>query len=290
MTLPNPALFRAPARVLASAALAAAALSGCDTPDTMRGADSLLAVWQPPSPLEAAQMAIDPWDADARAKGTMLLANGYFGGEPPYRALYLERTQDTDPNVRAAALRGLALHGQPEDVPAIAALLADPNARVRLEAARALQRVHNPVAIEPLLISTRLPDPLREGRTGEPEPTVRAEAAAALGQYAEPRVVVPLIEALDDRFLAVNRSARRSLRTLTGQDFGLDRKAWLDWYSNTQAPFAGRTAYVYPVFERDRFFWEYIPFVPPPPNETAGTPAGFPPTVERRDDDPARSG
>lgn len=268
-------------------------LAGCDSPDSMRGATSLLQMWQPPSPLEAAEMAIDPWDADARARGTMLLANGYFGGEDPYHALYLERAGDEDPNVRAAALRGLSLHGQPEDVPVIAAALEDANTRVRLEAARALQRVHNTAAIDALVVHTRLPvlptpptptSPGNPGQPGETEPTVRVEAASALGQYAEPRVVQPLIRALDDRFLAVNEAARRSLWTLTGQDFGFDAKAWQEWYKQTDDLFAGRTAYIYPAFHRDKFFWEYLPFVPEPPNETASTPVGFPPALERRDD------
>ena len=268
---------------LVAVPLALVALAGCDSPESMRGATSLLQMWQPPSPVEAAKMAIDPWDADARAKGTMLLANGYFGGEDPYHALYLRATGDEDANVRAAAMRGLSLHGQPEDVPVLAAALGDPNARVRLEAARALQRVHNPEAIDALILSIRLPVPGSPERTGEAEPTIRAEAAHALGQYAQPRAIQPLIGALDDRFLAVNESARRSLRTLTGQDFGVDRRAWLEWYRGAEEPFAGRTAYIYPAFRRDKFFWGYIPFVPAPPNETASTPVGFPPTLERRD-------
>lgn len=275
--------------------LALAALVACDSPDSMRGATSLLQAWQPPSPLIAAEMAIDPWDADARAKGTMLLANGYFGGEDPYHALYLRAAGDEDPNVRAAALRGLSLHGQPEDVPVLVTALEDPNARVRLEAARALQRVHNAEAIDAMVVHLRLPvlatppDGTSAGNPGQPgeaEPTIRAEVAHALGQYAQPRVIQPLIAALDDRFLAVNESARRSLRTLTGQDFGLDRKAWLRWYGATADPFAGRTAYIYPAFRRDKFFWEYIPFVPAPPNETASTPVGFPPTLVRNDTPP----
>ncbi|MFG0241219.1 MAG: HEAT repeat domain-containing protein [Phycisphaerales bacterium JB054] len=284
---------RSASRALPLLALVCVAGFGCESRESMRGAKSLLQLTQPVSPIEAANMAIDPWDADARAKGTMLLANGYFGGEPPYRALYLDRTGDTDPNVRAAALRGLALHGQPEDVPVIVGLLDDENTRVRLEAARTLQRVHNPEAVDALIVHSRTPvlptaptgtSPGSAGLPGETEPIVRAEAANALGQYAEPRVIVPLISALDDRFLSVNEAARASLITLTGQDFGLDRKAWFAWYDKTETPFAGRTAYVYPAFSRDKFFWEYIPFVPGPPNETASTPAGFPPEVSRRDD------
>lgn len=268
---------------LAAISLALVSLAGCDAPESMRGATSLFQVMAPPDPLVAAEMAINPWDADARARGTMLLANSYFGGEDPYHALYLDRASDEDPNVRAAALRGLSLHGLPEDAPVLAAALADPNTRVRLEAARALQRVHNPEAIDALILSTRLPEPGSVERTGEPEPTIRAEATHALGQYAEPRVVQPLISALDDRFLAVNDAARDALTTLTGQDFGLNRKAWLEWYGDADAPFARRTSYIYPAFHRSKFFWEYIPFLPGPPNETASTPVGFPPALERHD-------
>ncbi len=267
-------------------------LAGCDVPESARGSKSLLEVWAPPTPLEAAQMAVNPWDADERARGTMLLANGYFGGEDPYHALYIERAADEDPNARAAGVRGLALHGQPEDVPLLVERLKDENVRVRLEAARALQRVHNPVAIDELIVHTRLPtlptapsgtSPGSPGTPGESEPDIRAEAALALGQYAEARVLLPLIAALDDRSLTVNRAARWSLRTLTGEDHGFDRKSWLEWYSKSDAPLAGRTAYIYPVFNRDKFFWEYLPFVPPPPNETASTPVGFPPAIERQD-------
>ncbi|MBK7403202.1 MAG: HEAT repeat domain-containing protein [Phycisphaerales bacterium] len=261
----------------------AALLAGCETPEGAKGAKSLLSLWQPPSPLEAAEMAVDPWDADARAKGTMLLANGYFGGEDPYHQLYIERAGDKDPNVRAAAMRGLTLHGRPEDVPLITQALADPNSRVRLEAARTLQRLYNPEAIDELIVSTRAPEPGNPARTGESEPQIRAEAAGALGQYSEPRVLQPLIAALDDRFLAVNLAAEHSLRTLTGQDFGVDRKAWLRWYEESDDHFSGRTAYEYPFFHRGKFFWEYIPFVPPPPNETAGVPVGYPPSIQRQD-------
>jgi hypothetical protein len=32
---------------------------------------------------------------------------------------------------------------------------------------------------------------------------------------------------------------------------------------------------MYPIYSRDRDWWEYFPFVPPPPNEQASTPAGL---------------
>jgi hypothetical protein len=125
----------------------------------------------------------------------------------------------------------------------------------------------------------REPDPRLGARgraTSESDPQVRAEAAHALGQYPEPRVLQALIAGLDDVDLSVNRSALQALRTLTGQDLGLDRPAWVAWQQSTKTPFAARGIYLYPVFNRTKRIYEYIPFIPPPPNELEGTPTGLP--------------
>jgi hypothetical protein len=105
---------------------------------------------------------------------------------------------------------------------------------------------------------------------------VRAEAAAALGQYAENRVLQTLFAALDDSDLAVNRNALAPIRTLTGQDLGMDRAAWVEWEAGTEARFAGRQLYTYPAYHRKTRLYEYIPFVPKPPNEASAPPAGLP--------------
>ena len=86
---------------------------------------------------------------------------------------------------------------------------------------RALQRLHSPAAIPALVKLVEEPN--------EPEAMVRAAAADALGQYADARVLEALIAALRDRDLAVNEAARRSLQTLTGQDFGQNFRAWVAW-------------------------------------------------------------
>jgi len=212
-------------------------------------------------------MALDTEDADRRFRGTMLLANAPFAGEAVYLEMYRDYLDDPVPNVRAAATRALGNHGHAEDAPLIARRLQDPERVVRIEAARALQRLHAPSTIDALL--DRL-DP-----DVEPEPDIRAEVAHALGQYADSVVLQSLIATLADRHLRVVRNARASLQTLTGQDFGLDRAAWSGWVGSVDDPFAGRTPYVYPVYERDRRLFEFIPFVPPPPNEQASTPEGF---------------
>ncbi len=225
-------------------------------------------------------MATDRYDANARYVGTLALANESFAGDPIYLKLFETNINDVDPAVRLAAIRGLANHGEPRHVNAITPLLKDDNVLVRIEAARALQRLHNEDAIEPLLVSCRQPDPYNPNDSSESEPEVRAEAAFALGQYDTAKVVRNLIKALDDTDLSVNRSAQHSLKTLTGQDFGLDAHAWQDWSDKAMDKsgtlFLGRGLYTYPVYNRKKRIYEYLPFVPKPPNEVAAPPAGMP--------------
>jgi len=276
---------------LAGSALVVSA-PGCEVPESARGADSLFAVFAPPSPSQAAAWATDEYNPDLQYRGTILLANAPFGGEAPYIEMYLDYLDHTDGAVRAAAARGLANHGGPEHAPLLAEKLlfrevnpqqaehVEPDAFVRQEAARALQRLHNPEAVPALLGAIVEPNPAERIIAAEPDAEVRAAAAHALGQYAELRVLEALFNTgLSDSSLVVNRNARHALQTLTGQDFGYDRRAWREWFDGAgrDAPFAARQAYVYPVFQRDRSLIERLPFVPQPPNEPPSTPVGFSP-------------
>lgn len=241
------------------------------TRDQMAAGDSVLApLFKQTSVKEAAAWAADPYDADKRARGTLLLANAPFGGAEPYVALYRQHILDKDSNVQAAACRGLALHGQPSDVELIAPLTKSPENLVRLEATRSLQRLYNPIAV-PALVD-------RVSLDKENEADIRAEAASALGQYAEPKSMQALIAALADPSLMVNVNAHQSLKTLTGNDdLPAERRAWVQWLKGSSTPFAGRRPYVYPVFWRESRWLDYVPFVGGPvPNETAANPAGFP--------------
>jgi HEAT repeat protein len=262
--------------LLAAALLAA----GCGDFENARGTESLLDVAIHPdrSPSEYTRMAMDQYDANARYIGTAALAGAFFANAPPYLALFEDNADDPDPSVRAVAIRGLANHGESRHAPLLAAALKDADPLVRLEAARGLQRLHNPDAVAALLDAARPFDPLHASRGGEAQADVRAEAAIALGQYAEPRVVESLIGALRDDSLAVNRAAETSLRTLTGNDLGLDPAAWVQWRASAADLFAGRSLYTYPYFSRSRGWTEYLPFVPPPPNEVPAPPAGMPRT------------
>ena len=252
-----------------------AVLGGCGWVDfeARPGATSVVDLFfAQPSPLEAAQMAIDPYNPNDRYRGTLLLANAPFAGEPVYLQLFEDNIKDADPSVRTAAARALANHGQPRHVPMLIEALGDEDRLVRQEAARGLQRLHDARAINPLIRAMR--------EETEPSADVRTEAALALGQYAQHRVLDALIQALDDRSLTVNRAAESSLRTLTGQDLGLDRTVWGAWSIETTDAFAQRQPYLFPVFNRERYIIEYLPFIPRPPNETPATPAGMPPNAE----------
>ncbi len=257
---------------------------GCaDDLQRARGAESVLDVVRlretGPPPAELAAMAIDPYDANRRYIGTVGLAGSYFASDPVYLALFEDNAGDTDAAVRAAAIRGLANHGGQRHTSTLIKALRDADKQVRLEAARGLQRLHDPAGVDALLAATREPAGYPPQPGEEVEPDVRAEAVAALGQYAEPRVVEGLLTALRDQSLAVNRGALASLRTLTGQDFGLDHDAWVAWRDKTGTTaemFRGRTLYLYPVFSRSRQWWERLPLVPQPPNEVPATPAGMP--------------
>ncbi|HLO41750.1 MAG TPA: HEAT repeat domain-containing protein [Phycisphaerales bacterium] len=246
---------------------AAVCLAGCDTTGMKRGTDSLLDLWAEPTISESVEMAMDRYDANQRYRGTLLLSTKPFAGEELYMKLFVDNARDKDPGVRTAATRAIANHGGPEQAPILVERLTDEDRLVRIEAARGLQRIHAPVAIEPLIKSL--------AKDGEAEPAVRSEVADALGQYAERKVVEALIASLDDANLAVNSRTLSSLKTLTGQDYGFDRRAWLDWYSATDKPFAARSVYTFPAFNREKTFIEYLPFVPPPPNEASMAPAGM---------------
>jgi len=274
---------------LGTALVSVVCLFGCDTPPPSPGnqPNSVIGLFAPPSPQEAAAWATDPYSADRRFRGILLLANAQWGGEPVYVEVYEAALKDGDPSVRAIAARALGLHGSARHAKLIAAELTSEDRLLRWEAARALQRLHDP-AVVPLLIE-RLEEDV------EPEPAVRGAIATALGQYQERRVVDALIAALDDRDLAVNDAARGSLQVLTGEDHGLEVRDWVAWVKSADDVFAGGTTFKYPVFYRSREWWEWPMVWYSPPNEQSGTPVGLvaqdvPLTVPASDESPEPGG
>jgi len=258
-------------------------VGACGHLDLQPGAKSILAaVFKQPTPTEAVTLAVDEYDPDKRYRGLRLLNRAPFAGEDVYVELFVDSMDEPDARVRAAAAAAIANHGEPRHVPLLVKALKDKDPIVRIEAVRGLQRIHNPVAVDPLLETIK--------RADEPDSSIRAEAANALGQYPERRVAQALIATLAERSLAVNLNALQSLRTLTGEDFGMDRAAWTRWLDDQKDPFAHRRAYIYPVFHRERRWLEYIPFFPEPPNEVASSPVGIEPTPGRAAGEPPGAG
>ncbi len=267
--------MRSPAKVsiLTLSAALTLFLGGCTLMEDMGyqsnpNAEGIFDLFTRPSPAQATAWALDDTNADRRYQGTLLLANAPFAGEDLYLELFEENLQDDDPAVRSAAARGLAHHGGPGQVPQILVALRDEDELVRIEAARALQRIHSTNAVEALI--ARLNASIEESKD------VRAACAHALGQYPQPRVLAALAASLRDQSLSVNMSALEAMRYLTGQDFGLDQRAWLEFIDEAEDPFSQQITYVYPYFERDKKWIEYVPLIPQAPNEPAAQPVGMP--------------
>ncbi len=259
----------------------AMALAGCES--MSQDFSELGGKIMPKSPQDAARMMIDPYDADNRREGTVLIANSPFGGADAYVALYRDRVaHETDPLVKAASINALGRYGKPSDAPAIAVCLdkeRNPNPLVRWEAAKALQRIHDPQIVPVLLLAVRDP---------EEETDTRVAAAVALGQYQQGRVFQGLVAALDAQELSVNAAARLSLTVLTGENFDLDARAWLLWYNGVEDPFAHGQAYVYPTYKREETFLEKLAFWSSTTYEQPSAPAGLEDKTKRstyQDDD-----
>lgn len=221
----------------------------------------------PPTPSEAARWAVDNTNPENQRRGIMLLGTASFGGDPVYIELYTTYIQEnTDPLVKAAAVQALARHGVPESAALIARQLDSPFVQVRLAAARGLQRVHNPAVADQMWKQLVNPDE---------EADVRVELAIGLGQYARDDVFQALCTALDQRDLAVNLAAADSLRLLTAEDFGLDRRMWLSWYRARSTPFRRDVPYYFPTYQRELGLGDYLMFWAIPTFEEPGVPAGL---------------
>jgi hypothetical protein len=239
--------------------------AGCDTISS--DLSQFTQSFTPPSPAQAARWAADPNDRENARRGTILLANAPFGGTEVYVKMYRLYAEDArDPLVRAAALQALARHGDAADAVLVAKSLVSPFRQVRLAAAKALQRLHDPAVAD--LLWPRLVD-------AEEDSDVRTEVAIALGQYPTPAVFNALVAALSQRELAVNTAALDSLRMITGKDFGIDEDMWLEHMVTAKPPLLETPLYLYPTFVRDLDTWDYLMFWDPVVFESPDVPIGM---------------
>lgn len=231
-----------------------AAVSGCAT-----GAQSdnpvvaLFNSMAPPSPSQAAKDMVNPFDPDRRRTGVAWLSSAPFGGEEIYLQAYRLLLRDEDATVRAAAARAVGLHGKVDDAELVAQLLEDGVDTTRWEAAKALQKIHNPNVVDAIIKHSRAAQ--------EENADVRTACAQALGQYPQIRVFDALVGALADSDYSVVSAARDSLETLTGYDLGNDGSLWLIWQKkNADALFARQQPYTWQPFEKPPSTFDKVQF------------------------------
>lgn len=222
--------------------------TGCETSP---GADDSILPFTTRKPIDAAGDLFNVYDPDIRRRAINELSGAPFGGEDSYVKSYRLLSEDPDPTVRASAIRALSNHGSIEDVKTVfIPNLQYPDRIVRWEAARALQRFHHPDVIEPLV---------RLVRDGE-DTDVRVAGIFALGQYPDPNVFQALVGLLNSDDYAVVSQSVKTLRLLTGQQFGDDAREWLAWSANKQDYFKARGDYYYKDYSRPRTFTEKLAF------------------------------
>ena len=72
--------------------ISAAVLASCDSMSSDFA--NLSNSFSPPTPAQAAQWALDPYDAENQRRGTVLLANAPWGGSPAYLSMNCPRCAD----------------------------------------------------------------------------------------------------------------------------------------------------------------------------------------------------
>jgi hypothetical protein len=173
------------------------------------------------TPEEMASRLFDEKDPDARREGIEMLSRKSWALDEPYLKRFATLTQpanESDPNVRAVAVRTLGRASDRKYMREIISALDDPAVVVRWDAAVVLTEMPSEKAtrkLEWLAINDDSVD-------------VRAAAAKALRHYREDEVYRTLLRCLADEDFLVRCEARDSLVFMTGQDRGYDPVAWVD--------------------------------------------------------------
>lgn len=98
--------------------------------------------------------------------------------------------------------------------------LKDKDPAVRWESAMKLGDLKDNRAVVPLISAM-----------ADAHPYVRRRAAFALGELHDLRAIDSLIKALNDEDSLVIRFATEALEKITGQQFGSDKKKWVEWWN-----------------------------------------------------------
>jgi hypothetical protein len=198
--------------------------SGCAT--TGRMWESLTNTVEGETPKKWVRQMEDPDFADERRAGITKLVKQDYARRPPYTTRYRQIAElDSDYTVRAAAIRALNISRDASATPTFIRGLNDKSDLVRLEAAKALANIPDPNAAADL---TRVLQNPAENKD------VRIAAADALRHYADITVARTLAGTLGAREFGIAWQARRSLRTMTRQDFHYDEAAWLQYLTTAK--------------------------------------------------------
>lgn len=180
------------------------------------------------TPGRYARMMEDAESPDNRRLGIGKLVDRDFAKKEPYTTRYRQIAEnDTDPLVRAMAIRALNVARDAGASDVYIKALADADVLVRLEGAKALANIPDPAATDALL---------RAMNAVDEDQDVRIAAASALRHYARIDVARALVAMLDERSFGISWQARRSLRRITGVDRAYDDAAWLEYLSNPTTP------------------------------------------------------
>ncbi len=179
-------------------------------------------------PIKYAKNLFDP-NADLRREAIYVLSDNRWGRKEPYTKYYIHMAEaDTEPTVRTAAIRALNRSRDEKAIAVYISALNDPDANVRLEAAKALANIPDARAGAPLM---KLLDDEQQNRD------VRIACADALREYKTSEVAQSLIRVLSGQDFGVAWQARQSLNLMTGQDYFYSQTAWLGYLTGPAKPF-----------------------------------------------------
>ena len=156
---------------------------------------------------------------DTQREAIAWMSKQKWGHEKPYMDAYRLAENSPSPLVRGQAMLALGTSGQPSVAPDLQRGLTDSSQFVRLCATMAATYVNNPILIPDLITCLQ----------SDSQAQVRIYAAEALKPYKTRLVIETLINALDDRNVAIVQAAWNDLTIQTGQKFPQHSGPWQQW-------------------------------------------------------------
>lgn len=151
----------------------------------------------------------------------------YVLGDPntPLEPVLDIMTQHHAPNVRANAALAVQAIATPEKsdiiLPYVLPGLKDDEPKVRNHSILIATKLRHPSTIEPLLELLM-----------DPYPLIRANSAQALGEVADIRICGELIPLLASAYPIERECALKSLRKLSGEEYGFEAEDWQSWWDD----------------------------------------------------------